>query len=152
MKSVRFSFQAFKANNSLKSSIGSGSPASFRHLYPQYGAGRDLAVNYALNPHDAQVSFAVRNVNLRNQHGLGVDVVLNAGSLDQPSQDVFKKRFANGDPQGCWEDFYTYLYPEFLIRPSIICSIDKQLQKSLPGQQSAQALLFLTQANCPRGP
>jgi hypothetical protein len=100
MKSVRFSFQAFKANNSLKSSIGSGSPASFRHLYPQHGAGRDLAVNYEPHSPPRRASrFAVTNVNLRNQYGVGIDLVLYAGSLKHPAQDVPKKRFANGDPQ-----------------------------------------------------
>ncbi len=37
----------------------------------------------ALNPHDAQVRFAVSKVDLRNQHGVGVDVSLNAGSPNQ---------------------------------------------------------------------
>jgi hypothetical protein len=75
----------------LSSVVSASLPAARR--------GKRLGSQYALNPHDAQVSFAVRNVNLRNQHGLGVDVVLYAGSLHQPAQDVPKKRFANGDPQ-----------------------------------------------------
>jgi hypothetical protein len=131
-------FQAIKAHNSLMSRMALLSPASFR---PPPRHDREETWQSTINPRSTPgpaSPFCGQKVNLLNQHEGGVDVVLNARSLDQ------QQRLIDGDPQRCREKFYTYLYSRSSVSPQHHrLPRLKQTEKELAGTQTPASSSFL---------